>query len=94
MLGETTVRWTPSRAAVVAYAQYNGLGQVLPLVYDQTVLTRWGVGLAANAPTITVTASPAIQGTVSQCGVTAGIVSNHYPEVVILPLFLRLLTTH
>lgn len=59
--GETTVKWVPSRAAVVSYAQYLTLGDVLPLTYDPTVLTRWGVDLTIAAPVISITATPAVQ---------------------------------
>lgn len=56
------MKWMPSRAAVVGYAEYRTLGSVLPLTYDQTVLTRWGVDLALAAPIVTITATPAVQG--------------------------------
>lgn len=43
----------------MSYAQYHNLGQVLPLTYDETVLTRWGIDLSVAAPVISITATPA-----------------------------------
>lgn len=59
VVGETPAKWAPRRAAVVSYAQYHNLGQVLPLTYDETVLTRWGIDLSVAAPVISITATPA-----------------------------------
>lgn len=60
--GETSVKWTPSRGAVVGYAEYHSVGAVLPLRYDETVLTRWGVDIMVGSPVITVTATRASKG--------------------------------
>lgn len=61
-VGETSVKRTPSKGAVVSYAEYSSIGAVLPLQYDETVLTRWGVDIMVGSPVITVTAARASVG--------------------------------
>ncbi|GFV09493.1 protocadherin-like wing polarity protein stan [Trichonephila clavipes] len=46
-------------AAVIAYALYPTVGQMLPDIYDMSVRQRFGIVLSANAPMITVVAKPA-----------------------------------
>lgn len=63
--GETSVKWSPTRGAVIGYAQYLSAGAVLPLRYDETVLTRWGVEIMVGSPVFSVTATLASPGQLS-----------------------------
>lgn len=44
----------PDNGAVVSYAEYRQAGTLLPSVYDESVMRRWGVDITIGSPIISV----------------------------------------
>jgi len=40
--------------AIVAYAQYKDVGQLLPDLYDETITRRWGVDVELATPILSL----------------------------------------
>lgn len=40
--------------AIVGYAHFKNLGSMMPMRYDETVATRYGVNLMVGSPLMTV----------------------------------------
>ncbi|RZF37236.1 hypothetical protein LSTR_LSTR006562 [Laodelphax striatellus] len=55
-IGEHKVKGDNSGQAIIGYAQYKTLGKVLPMRYDMTVVSRWGVDLIVASPVFTLVA--------------------------------------